>query len=116
MVFYVFLALLPHKSPLLETAMNKRDFSKSLKKFRADLKITNKEITYFYKLYKNLIELSSKDPERLDKIKSTYAKTNINTLKFRNLLAERLLIELTPRQADIYVSVITMVITDRNTL
>tara|TARA_B110001454_G_C12323999_1_gene269006 strand:- start:219 stop:509 length:291 start_codon:yes stop_codon:yes gene_type:complete len=96
--------------------MNKREFSKSLKEYRPELTITSGEITFFYKIYKSLIRLATSDPVRLEKIKTAYIKTNINTLKFRNLLAERLLIELTPRQADIYVSIITMVITGRNTL
>lgn len=94
--------------------MNKREFTKQLKEYRSDLKITTKEITYFYNVYKGLIKLNTKEPERFEQIKKTYRHTHINTLKFRNLLCSQLYIELTPRQAELYVDVITLVLSDRN--
>ena len=94
--------------------MNKREFTKQLKEYRSDLKITTKEITYFYNVYKGLIKLNTKEPERFEQIKKTYRHTHINTLKFRNLLCSQLYIELTPRQAELYIDVITLVLSDRN--
>jgi hypothetical protein len=94
--------------------MNKREFAKQLKDYRPDLKITTKEITYFYNVYKGLIKLNTKEPERFEQIKKTYRHTHINTLKFRNLLCSQLYIELTPRQAELYIDVITLVLSDRN--
>lgn len=96
--------------------MNKLEFARAIKEFRPDLKITNKEVTYFFNIYKGLIRIAKKDPKRFAVIKSTYKVTNINTRKFRDLLAERLLIELTPRQAEIYVDILTMVIIDENNI
>jgi hypothetical protein len=94
--------------------MNKREFTKQLKEYRPDLKITTKEYTYFYNVYKGLIKLNTKEPERFEQIKKTYRHTHINTLKFRNLLCSQLFIELTPRQAELYIDVITLVLSDRN--
>jgi hypothetical protein len=94
--------------------MNKREFTKQLKEYRSDLKITTKEYTYFYNVYKGLIKLNTKEPERFEQIKKTYRHTHINTLKFRNLLCSQLFIELTPRQAELYIDVITLVLSDRN--
>ena len=48
-------------------------------------------------------------------IKKTYRYTSINVIKFRNLLCSQLLIELTPRQAELYIDVITLVLSDRKT-
>ena len=94
--------------------MNKREFSKQLKEYRPDLKITTKEITYFYSVYKELLHLHVKEPQRFEQIKKTYRYTNINTLKFRNLLCSQLYIELTPRQAELYIDVVTLVLSDRH--
>ncbi len=94
--------------------MNKREFTKQLKEYRPDLKITTKEITYFYNVYKGLIKIGKEQPDRFEDIKKTYRYTSINVLKFRNLLCSQLLIELTPRQAELYIDVITLVLTDRN--
>jgi hypothetical protein len=94
--------------------MNKREFSKQLKEYRPDLKITTKEITYFYNVYKELLHLNAKEPQRFEQIKKTYRYTNINTLKFRNLLCSQLYIELTPRQAELYIDVVTLVLSDRH--
>lgn len=93
--------------------MNKREFTKQLKEYRPDLKITTKEITYFYNVYKDLIKLRAQEPQRFDDIKKTYRYTHINVLKFRNLLCSQLYIELTPRQAELYIDVITLVLSDR---
>ena len=95
--------------------MNKREFTKQLKAYRPDLKITTKEITYFYNVYKGLIKIGKEQPDRFDTIKKTYRYTHINSLKFRNLLCSQLLIELTPRQAELYIDVITLVLSDRKT-
>lgn len=95
--------------------MNKREFTKQLKEYRQDLKITTKEITYFYNVYKDLIKLRAQEPQRFDDIKKTYRYTHINVLKFRNLLCSQLYIELTPRQAELYIDVITLVLSDRKT-
>ena len=94
--------------------MNKREFTKSLKEYRPDLKITTKEITYFYNVYKDLIKLNAKEPERFEQIKKTYRYTFINVRKFRDLLCSQLLIELTPRQAELYIDVVTLVLSDRH--
>lgn len=95
--------------------MNKREFTKQLKEYRPDLKITTKEITYFYNVYKSIIALRKEQPERFDTIKKTYRYSHINVLKFRNLLCSQLYIELTPRQAELYIDVITLVLSDRKT-
>jgi len=94
--------------------MNKRDFTKSLREYRQDLKITTKEITYFYNVYKDLIKLNTQEPERFEQIKKTYRYTFINVRKFRDLLCSQLLIELTPRQAELYIDVVTLVLSDRH--
>lgn len=94
--------------------MNKREFTKSLKGYRPDLKITTKEITYFYNVYKDLIKLNAQEPERFEQIKKTYRYTFINVRKFRDLLCSQLLIELTPRQAELYIDVVTLVLSDRH--
>lgn len=95
--------------------MNKREFTKQLKEYRPDLKITTKEITYFYNVYKSIVTLSKEQPERFDVIKKTYRYSHINVLKFRNLLCSQLYIELTPRQAELYIDVITLILSDRKT-
>jgi hypothetical protein len=94
--------------------MNKRDFTKSLREYRPDLKITTKEITYFYNVYKDLIKLNTQEPQRFEQIKKTYRYTFINVRKFRDLLCSQLLIELTPRQAELYIDVVTLVLSDRH--
>lgn len=94
--------------------MNKRDFTKSLREYRQDLKITTKEITYFYNVYKDLVKLNAQEPERFEQIKKTYRYTFINVRKFRDLLCSQLLIELTPRQAELYIDVVTLVLSDRH--
>jgi hypothetical protein len=94
--------------------MNKREFTKQLKDYRPDLKITSKEITYFYNVYKGLIKIGKEEPDRFEEIKKTYRYTYINALKFRNLLCSQLLIELTPRQGELYIDVITLVLSDRH--
>jgi hypothetical protein len=94
--------------------MNKREFTKSLKEYRPDLKITTKEITYFYNVYKDLVKLNAQEPERFEQIKKTYRYTFINVRKFRDLLCSQLLIELTPRQAELYIDVVTLVLSDRH--
>lgn len=94
--------------------MNKREFTKQLREYRKDLKISTKEITYFYNVYKDIIRLAKEQPDRFDDIKKTYRYSHINVLKFRNLLCNHLLIELTPRQAELYIDVITLVLSDRN--
>lgn len=94
--------------------MNKRDFTKSLREYRQDLKITTKEITYFYNVYKDLIKLNTQEPQRFEQIKKTYRYTFINVRKFRDLLCSQLLIELTPRQAELYIDVVTLVLSDRH--
>ena len=95
-------------------SMNKREFTKQLKDYRPDLKITSKEITYFYNVYKGLIKIGKEEPDRFEEIKKTYRYTYINALKFRNLLCSQLLIELTPRQGELYIDVITLVLSDRH--
>jgi hypothetical protein len=94
--------------------MNKREFTKQLREYRKDLKISTKEITYFYNVYKDIIRLAKEQPDRFDDIKKTYRYSHINVLKFRNLLCSHLYIELTPRQAELYIDVITLVLSDRN--
>lgn len=49
--------------------MNKREFTKQLRAYRPDLKITGKEITYFYNVYKGLIKIGKEEPDRFDTIK-----------------------------------------------
>jgi len=95
--------------------MNKREFTKQLRAYRQDLKISTKEITYFYNVYKDIITLRKEQPDRFDAIKKTYRYSHINVLKFRNLLCSQLYIELTPRQAELYIDVITLVLSDRKT-
>ena len=94
--------------------MNKREFTKQLKDYRPDLKITTKEITYFYNVYKDIVKLAKDQPDRFEDIKKTYRYTHINVLKFRDLLCSQLLIELTPRQAELYIDVITLILSDRS--
>ena len=77
--------------------MNKREFTKQLREYRKDLKITTKEITYFYNVYKDIVKLAKEQPARFEDIKKTYRYSHINVLKFRDLLCSQLLIELTPR-------------------
>lgn len=95
--------------------MNKSEFTKQLRAYRSDLKISTKEITYFYNVYKGIVTLSKEQPERFDAIKKTYRYSHINVLKFRNLLCSQLYIELTPRQAELYIDVITLILSDRKT-
>ncbi len=95
--------------------MNKREFTKQLRAYRPDLKLSTKEITYFYNVYKDILRLAKEQPDRFDAIKKTYRYTHINVLKFRNLLCSQLYIELTPRQAELYIDVITLVLSDRKT-
>lgn len=88
----------------------KQELKDALNEYRPDRPITSKESTFFYKIYKRLVSLAHKEPERIAKIKKIYKYTNINTLKFRNLMSEHILVELTPRQAEVYVDILTIII------
>jgi dihydroorotate dehydrogenase len=91
--------------------LSKKNFLESLTVLAEEERpISTKEKTYFYNLYKDLLKKLEDDDEKFNKIAKAVSSHKIDPLTFRNTMAKERLIELTPRQAQIYLYTICIVL------
>jgi hypothetical protein len=91
--------------------LNRKDFLESLMVLAEDEEpMTVQERRYFYNLYKELMQKVDNDDKKFKKIAEAVSKHKIDPVVFRNTMAHERLIELTPRQSQIYLYTVCIVI------
>jgi|SRR6056300_931461 hypothetical protein len=91
--------------------LNKKEFLESLLILaEEESPISVSEKKYFYDLYKDLVKKVENSDARFKKIARAVSNHKIDPLVFRNTMAEDRLIELTPRQAQIYLYTVCLVV------
>ena len=91
--------------------LNRKDFLESLIILAEDeTPITPEERRYFYNLYKELVKKVNNDNKKFKKMAEAVSKHKIDPVVFRNTMAHERLIELTPRQSQIYLYTVCIVI------
>jgi hypothetical protein len=91
--------------------LNKKEFLKSLTILaEQERPITTKEKSYFYDIYKDLLNKLDSNDKKFKKVAEAVSTNKIDPLVFRRTMAEERLIELTPRQSQMYLHTICIVI------
>lgn len=91
--------------------LSKKDFLNSLTVLAEEERpITAKEKTYFYDIYTDLLAKLNNNDKKFKKVAEAVSTNKIDPLVFRRTMAEERLIELTPRQAQIYLYTICIVL------
>ena len=91
--------------------LSKKEFLNSLTVLAEEERpITAKEEKYFYDIYTDLLDKLNNNDKKFKKVAEAVSTNKIDPLAFRRTMAEERLIELTPRQAQIYLYTICIVI------